>query len=198
MTTKAAHGILTFSGLLFDATDPSPHDICLLDIEASLAKTNRFGGHTKAPYSVAQHCVLMSSRVPKEDRLWALLHDATEAYIGDLPKPIKNALPAFEDMEERIMMVIARKYDLPWPMPQSVKDADIRMLLTEARDLFDDHPGFTPWREGFEPYEMTIHPWDWKTAQDRWSRAVAYAMFGRATSSVVVPPPDAAWRSQRP
>jgi len=149
--------ILTYTGRWFDVFDPRPEDVDILDIAHALSLTNRYGGHTDLPYSVAQHSVLASQEVPEEDAMWALLHDAGEAYLGDVPKPIKVNLPAFEEAEDRVLRVIAEKFGLEWPMPRSVKEADLRLLLTEARDLM---PGplsnYRPWAPGVEPYDWSI------------------------------------------
>jgi hypothetical protein len=160
--------IQTRTGVLIDVLNPSPGDFNLVDIGSALAKTNRFGGHTVEPYSVAQHSVIMAKLVPEEDRLWALMHDATEAYIGDLPKPIKNTLPAWDEMEGRIMGVIAEKYGLTLPMPASVKEADVRLFLTEVRDLMRDTDAFGSGAEGLKPYDFPINVWSWREAEALW------------------------------
>lgn len=95
----------------------------------------RFNGHVKEFYSVAQHSVLVSSIVPLEHALWGLLHDATEAYLPDVTRPIKGHLEGFCEIEDRLMYCIADTFDLPWPMPREVKIADNRLLATEQRDL---------------------------------------------------------------
>lgn len=169
MTMSRDSKILTYTGRWFDVFDPRPEDVDILDIAHALALTNRYGGHTDLPYSVAQHCVLMSQEVHQSQALWALLHDAGEAYLGDVPKPIKVCLPAFEEAEEDVMGAVVRKFNL-WPAhcPHEVKDADLRMLLTEARDMM---PGplsnYLPWAPGVQPYEWTVTPWDWTAAKRR-------------------------------
>jgi 5'-deoxynucleotidase YfbR-like HD superfamily hydrolase len=161
--------IKTRTGRLIDVMHPQPTDFRLADIGHSLALTNRFGGHTFEPYSVAQHSVLMGLIVPKEDKLWALFHDAMEAYVGDLPKPIKRVLPQFADLEDRLMSRIAGAFHLSYPVPESVKEADVRMMLTEARDLLEGGlEGFDAWAEGFEPYDFPIYPWSWQEAKTIW------------------------------
>lgn len=169
--------IKTRTGILIDVLNPNLEDFDLVDIGSALAKTNRFGGHTFVPYSVAQHSVLMATVVPEEDRLWALMHDATEAYIGDLPKPIKREAPFFVTMETNLMERIADAFHLTLPMPASVKEADVRLLLTEARDLLAyGMQGFEDWTEGLEPYDFPINPWSWKEAQDLWMYSVQEAL----------------------
>lgn len=86
----------TLSGLWFDFDDPRPEQISLTDIAGALSQTNRFGGHTPWPYSVAEHACLVRRLVIEDGHpelaLAALHHDSHEAYIGDLPTPLKNAL----------------------------------------------------------------------------------------------------------
>lgn len=91
---------------------PSPEEIAIDDIARSLAQQCRFLGHTDAHYSIAQHCVLVSELVPARDALWGLLHDASEAYLGDLPAPIKREpeMSIYRIAEDRLLACIARKF----------------------------------------------------------------------------------------
>jgi len=132
-------------------------------IAHALAMTNRFGGHTNVPYSVAQHSFIVSRHCAPEDALWGLLHDASEAYLNDIVRPAKQTLPDYKWLERRVMDKVCDLYRLPWDMPASVEEADLRMCATEARDLL---PGDT-WRQwGLpEPYEFRVYPLDWRTAK---------------------------------
>lgn len=132
--------IQVMSGAAFRFTDPSPDDISIEDIAWSLSHICRYNGHTKHHYSVATHSVLVQTQVPYEDRTWALLHDASEAYVGDLPAPIK-ALPEmkpYRDMEERVMRAIRIRFGLRSQMPESVKQADKRIRVNEMRALMSE------------------------------------------------------------
>jgi len=138
-TSKKSSGIFTFSGNIIDPLNPRPEDIDIRDIAGSLCKMTRFTGHTKdfEVYSVAQHSVLASEyceMYPAE----GLLHDAAEAYLADLARPIKaykGLGEAYKEVEAPLEMAIAEKYDLVYPWPKEVKEIDTRLLVTEMRDL---------------------------------------------------------------
>lgn len=153
------HGwIQLYSGRKFYPLKPKAEDIDIEDIAHSLSNMCRFTGHVKSFYSVAQHSVLVSHLCGAENALYGLLHDATEAYLVDMPKPIKRleTFSNFRDIESSIMVVIAEKFGLPSSEPKVVKDADIRILATEARDLMSPlHPD---WRQPCEPYPFKIDP----------------------------------------
>ena len=125
----------TVSGRVFDLEAPRADALCIEDIAHSLAHICRFGGHTRAHYSVAQHSVHVSQLVPPELALEGLLHDATEAYVGDVISPIKVGLPLYRDLEDRVWEAVAARFDLDPVLPLAVKAADTIMLATEIRDL---------------------------------------------------------------
>lgn len=161
--------LCTASGVRFYPCDPRPEDIFIDDIAHALAIENRFGGHLREPYSVAQHCVLASSIIthmggsPEEER-WALLHDAAEAYVKDIPRPLKRALgQAYSQIEKRVAGVIAERFGLSVEMPKIVKLADELCLSLERRDLFPaSHK--QAWTLGGEivklpPFTVSFIPW---------------------------------------
>ncbi len=128
----------TFSGVKFWALDPLPSEIHLTDIAHALSHICRWNGHCSTFYSVAQHSMLVASICDPANRKWALLHDASEAYLGDMIAPLKhNTVFAekFVEAEDWLMRMIAEKYNLPWPMPAEVKHADKVITATERRDL---------------------------------------------------------------
>lgn len=131
----------TRSGKAFYPAAPDPASICIEDIAFALSNTTRFGGHTDF-YSVAEHSVLVSQLVPTEYALQGLLHDATEAYLGDIPAPLK-ALPemaGYRTLEQQMWRTIAAKFGLPVDMHPSVHEADRAVLLAEKRVLIKDSP----------------------------------------------------------
>lgn len=154
----------THSGKQFFPFNPQPEAIDIWDIATALAKQCRYNGHCQGFYSVAQHSVLVSYVVPLELALWGLLHDAGEAYVGDMVYGVKRGLPEFKEVEEGVMRVIADKFGLSWPEPPEVKHADLVLLATEKRDLM----GNPQWAsvKDCEPLPQTIVPWDWETARD--------------------------------
>lgn len=119
----------------FMVLDPKIEDIHIEDIATSLSNLCRFNGHVSQFYCVAQHSVLVARILPDELKFWGLLHDAAEAYVSDLPRPVKKQIPQFYEIEERIIKLVAQKFNLEWPMPPEVQIADDKILATEARDL---------------------------------------------------------------
>ena len=132
--------IQTYSGYKFDFVNLDTNVICIRDIAHALSNICRYTGHTNEFYSVAQHSVLASYIVPEEDALSGLLHDATEAYLSDISKPLKLLLPEYNALEDRIWLKIAERFNLPAVLPITVKQADIILLATEKRDLLGDEP----------------------------------------------------------
>lgn len=158
--------IQTYTGKRFFYTDIKGNRICIEDIAFALSNVCRFTGHVRG-YSVAQHSVLVSQNVPHEDALWGLMHDASEAYAGDVNKPLKNFLGRpYKDIEAKIHRLVAKTFNLDGDRPLSVHLADVRMLLTEKRDLFST---VLPWSgyDGAEPYKFKITPWTPKVAEKR-------------------------------
>lgn len=131
----------TYTGKAFFPLAAHVEDIDARDIAHSLANQCRYNGHTRIFYSVAEHCVLMSYCVPEQDALWALLHDAPEAYVGDLIRPLKRNLPLYVEIEDRIMDVICEKFMLHQTfMPDSVREADNRIIENERYALLRTPP----------------------------------------------------------
>lgn len=124
--------IKTFSGITFSFLDPKPNMVQIDDIAQGLSNVCRFAGQSSEFYSVAQHSVLVSRLVPKPLARWGLLHDAAEAYIGDMARPLKRCLPEYKKIELGIMRVIVYRFDLEWPEPPDVKSADIYALALEG------------------------------------------------------------------
>jgi 5'-deoxynucleotidase YfbR-like HD superfamily hydrolase len=131
--------ILTAGGRYFPLLAPTPADIHIEDIAHALSNLCRFTGHVREFYSVAQHSVMVSQIVPPEDALAALLHDASEAYITDISKPLKPHLHGYAEIETRIMEAVLAAFGLPTCLPASVKRADLILLATEKRDLMPAH-----------------------------------------------------------
>lgn len=136
--------IVTFSGTKVHPLDPSPDEIDIVDIAHALSHACRFNGHVQHFYSVAQHSVLVSEHFTDPMlALWGLLHDASEAYLSDIPSPLKRAWPTYRMYEDRMMQVIAKRFGLSWPMPDVLHDIDKRIVVDEAISLFKDHPRWT-------------------------------------------------------
>lgn len=130
------HCMQTHTGRIVDLSRICEDDIDWDDINHALAHINRFTGHSVIAYSVAQHSLMVSDLCPEEHRLWGLLHDASEAYLGDVSTPLKSLLPDYAEIEGRVQRMIAGRFGLPWPIPKEVKVADREALMVEKRDLF--------------------------------------------------------------
>jgi 5'-deoxynucleotidase YfbR-like HD superfamily hydrolase len=152
----------TYTGKLIDLAMFGEDDVRLADISHALSIINRFTGHSKAPYSVAQHSVMVSKITPQEFALWGLLHDASEAYLGDMATPLKSLLPGYRELEEHVQKTIAKVFRLSWPMPPEVKQADLRALMAEKRDLI---PCQHDWGIDIEPSCGPVSPYAWSEAK---------------------------------
>jgi hypothetical protein len=153
----------TFTGRQFWPLDPRVEEIDIRDIAHALSLLCRFGGHVERFYSVAEHSIHVATALPKELQLWGLLHDATEAYLVDVPRPIKPFLKGYAEAEARLMRVIGLRYQLPAEMPKEVKDADNRILINECNALMSAPPA--PWDFEPEPLDITIHCWEPRLAE---------------------------------
>ena len=135
--------IETCTGRFVDVMNPDPDTIDIEDITYSLSSICRFNGHSRYSYSVAQHSVMVSILMTdklgdyREVGLWGLLHDAAEAYIGDIPRPVKHNFDGVREMEAGLMEAIAKRFDLPYPCPwkDTLKTCDNIALVSEARCL---------------------------------------------------------------
>lgn len=153
--------IQTFTGKQFFPFNPQPEQIDILDIAHALSNLCRYGGHTESFYSVAQHSYLVSLIVPREDALRGLLHDASEAYLIDVPRPIKHhaAMQPYRETEDLILTTIYHRFGLVTLDPPSIKIADREMLRTEQRDLMKPAPvAWQDSREGART-DFDIIPW---------------------------------------
>lgn len=144
----------TYSGGVIYPLDPRPEEIHIADIAHALSNMCRFGGHCNGFYSVAEHSVLVSRCVPQEHALTALMHDATEAYLVDIPRPIKYDLGNYVEIEDQLWLAIAEKWSLPAIMPSEVKAADNAVLLAEAQQIMKPAP--LPWSVPGEPAPVMI------------------------------------------
>lgn len=154
--------ITTYSGAKFYINECNIEDIPMYDIAHALSMNCRFNGHTKQFYSVAEHCLIVSLLVPQEHALTGLLHDISEAFVPDIPRPFKGAIHGFDQYEERILQKVAEAYDITWPFPPEVEHIDKNIVHDEAAVLFCEAPewinayttvGAGPYIQPLEPGE---------------------------------------------
>ena len=131
--------ILLRSGTYFDFENPKGSAITIHDIANALSHICRFTGHCHTFYSVAEHSVHCSNLVPEKDAYAALMHDAAEAVMGDVSRPLKSLLPDYKRIEKRVEEAILAKFGLPAQLPASVKEADMKMLRIEQRECMLNH-----------------------------------------------------------
>jgi hypothetical protein len=148
--------IQTHSGRKFDFLSPSYESICIEDIAHSLSMQCRFTGHTSRRYSVAAHSILVASLVPTPLRLEALLHDASEAYLGDVSTPLKQLITEYQWLEERIQKMILIRYAGVSVLDRTVKDADRLAMRIEATHLLGIPVG--SWFDPVESPELPTPP----------------------------------------
>lgn len=133
--------IQTFTGKKFWPLDPQPSEVDIRDIAHALSLQCRYAGHCRAFYSVAEHSIHVSNHLleyGKDVALWGLLHDAAEAYVVDVPRPLKRFLPGYAQAEQRVMDAICVRYGLPAQIPAVVKAVDNRILADEKRQNMAD------------------------------------------------------------
>ena len=160
--------IHTFSGIAFDLLNPQPEMILLEDIIHSLSLINRFNGAAKFPYSVAQHSLYVASLLPPELKLHGLLHDAPEAYVGDMVSPLKKIMSQYKEVEANISRVVANVFGLSYPAPAEVKKADLAVLSAEREQVLN--PSYGPWYKDFPlPADIHIEEMSWSQVKDLYS-----------------------------
>lgn len=132
--------IMTRSGILFDFVDPKPDQVRLSDISFALSGILRWGSHHGSGISVASHSVDVAKRLEDAGHpywvcMQGLMHDATEAYIGDMCRPIKRKFPEFSVMEDRIMEAIAQALCIRWPLEDAVHEMDSAAMHEEWKNF---------------------------------------------------------------
>jgi hypothetical protein len=147
--------IQTFTGKKFFPLQPDVDQIDILDIAQGLTLKTRFNGQCLQFWSVASHSLAVAHFCPPDLKLWGLLHDAAEAWLPDVPSPLKPNLfycgdeerfrpEPYHELEDRLLWTVAQKFSLPWPMPKLVKEIDRRVLYTERDWLMQQMPE-SPW-----------------------------------------------------
>jgi len=159
--------------------EPDPAQLDASDIARALANQCRFGGHSRVFYSVAQHSVIVSRVVEArggdiEDVFAALMHDASEAYLGDMPHPIKHRSPlgaAFREAEAGLEATIRERFKIKANVPE-VKRVDRALLATERR-TFSAESWHWPELDDVEPLDLELTAWPPDKAADEFARRYA-------------------------
>lgn len=161
--TRKGDWMQLVSGHQFWPLDPREGEIEILDIAHALGNICRFGGHSKFFYSVAQHSCLVSDLLLERDytpevALGGLLHDAAEAYVGDMIRPLKkqDVFRFYNEAERAILDVIEARFGMHFSWP-AITAADDTMLATEKRDVMNPCP--SAWAPLPEPRNTPIKPW---------------------------------------
>ncbi|MGB7243483.1 MAG: hypothetical protein WBC93_15545, partial [Sulfitobacter sp.] len=123
---------------LFDFAAPSADALTIELVSGSLANRCRYGGFCYPFYnSVAEHSVLVSKLAPPENAYEALMHDAHESIMIDMPTPMKVRVSGYKELEDQVEALVRKKFDVPWPPSDAVKLADLQALWIEVHQLFD-------------------------------------------------------------
>ncbi len=136
--------IQLITGKRFPFLNPKPEDINILAVACGLSHQCRYAGQIKQFFSIAEHSLQLSYAVPSEYAKWALLHDAAEAFITDIPSPIKAHLPEFIEIENKVMEAVCDAFSIDREMPEIVKEYDARICVNERANLL------TPLEGGWE------------------------------------------------
>lgn len=155
--TRFGDWMQTYSGKQFWPMDPRAEEIDIEDMAHALSMQCRYAGHCMRFYSVAEHCVHLSRRVSEENALWALLHDASEAYLVDVPRPVKPYLKGYRAAEDVVMSAICGRFDLPLVMPAEVGEYDTRILNDEFAQNMAPPP--SPLIDMGEPLGVELRFW---------------------------------------
>lgn len=172
--------ILLASGNYFDYEAPETSAFTIEDIAHGLSMTCRFAGHCIRHYSVAQHSVHISELVSQEHAFQGLMHDSSEFAVGDMAKPLKVMLPAYSVIEKRVEAAVFARFGVVMPLPPEIKEADIRMLATEQRQLMGNRDEWH-YTHGRPAFDFTIPVWTPEEAKARF--LARYAELASSVSS---------------
>jgi hypothetical protein len=161
-TDRKGDWMQTYTGRQFWPVDPRPEEIFIEDIAHALSLACRYAGHCMRFYSVAEHSVLVSQNLPDHLKLWGLLHDASEAYLVDIPRPLKPFLTNYRELEDGVMEAVCKKFGLdyiadPFAMPSDVKAVDNRILHDEQAQIMA--PSVAAWNLAGAPLNVDLHLW---------------------------------------
>jgi hypothetical protein len=156
--------IQTYTGRIIYPAEPDPELIDLQDIAAGLAKCCRWAGQCRGFLSVAQHSILVSRLCAPKNALWGLMHDAAEAYLGDVGSPVKKELTRYNELEAKFLNANATKFELSLPIPEEVHKVDVLVRATESYCLMKET---LEMKQEFPRVISTLEivPWPWERAE---------------------------------
>jgi hypothetical protein len=156
-------------GRSFDFLNPDNSNYTIEDVARGLSRQPRFAGHSTVPYYVAQHAWLVSYVVPEHLALAGLCHDNSEAFLLDIPKPLKVLLPGYIELEHKVEESMFRRIGLEFPMDKEIKIADIVVFVTERRDLQPDAK-LDKIYKNIKPLDEKIVPWNSNKCYNMWMK----------------------------
>lgn len=167
--------ILTYTGARFNILKPDPTLVRIEDIANSLSKLCRYTGHSNAFYSVAEHSIRVSEMVPEQHSLRGLLHDATEAYVGDMSFPLKHqpSMAPYLEVEAAVWRAICTRFGLSNDDPWEVKAADRECCRQEGTQLI------AGWRSLPESYDAKPTQPSWRAFDCLTHQEAYYAFMDR-------------------
>jgi hypothetical protein len=171
MNQRRGNWMQTYTGRVYWPVDPRPEEVDIVDIGHHLSLLCRYTGACSKFYSIAEHSVLVSHMVPPEDALAGLLHDAPEAYLNDMNRPLKRSpgMEGYRAIERLNHGAIFTHFGLPIELPVSVEKADSDILFHEQAALMPPEPPGLDWGMGLKrPAIMNpkiIRGWPWRQAK---------------------------------
>lgn len=178
-----------YSGKKWYILDPRPEDVDIKNIAHALSLICRFGGHSKKHYSVADHSVFCRIRAVE---LWpndwmlqlhVLLHDASEAFIGDMVRPMKETMPAFCRLEDKTQAAIYRGLGIPTPTADQydkIKRVDNELLMAERRDVINN--GGHAWNIPAEAWDFPISSLGMEKAEETFLKIYGFLRWATGQS----------------
>jgi hypothetical protein len=170
----------TYTNKKYHFLNPSVEEICIEDISRALSMSCRYSGHVNRFYSVAEHSVIIANLVyaktkSKQEAFSALLHDASEAYLTDIPRPIKPHLTNYGELEALAEKVIQKKFNVPG-MSKFTKYLDTHICGAEAKFLFQTVPD---WANDYDHIEIKIMNYLPKEANEDFMEAFDFFSEGK-------------------
>lgn len=171
--------ITTYSGQKFYPDTCEIDHIPIADIAHALSQNCRYNGHLEGFYSVAEHSIIVSHLCHPQQALWGLLHDVTEAFVPDIPRPLKPFIAGFDDFEAKIMEQVCKRWHLAKEMPESVAYIDKHIVGEEAAHMFREPPDWIRFYDRIPRAARMFRNWGPAAAEHRFLERYSELMEGR-------------------